>query len=282
MKTKGGIVVVLLKILKRILPGSYLKTFVYLNFIALPRKLLRQAINTFYRIDHIYEVIKEFKKEYKGDFSILEFGVADGYTFVKKLYAVRYLNMEERIIVHGFDSFEGLPEETDQADKNLVGQSEWRQGQYKGRYENLKARCEEKYNNFRLHKGYFEETITDEFLESLRSHPPMLIWIDCDYYSSAKTILERIIPFLTTGCVLYFDDIYFNYSSRLTGEMKLVWEINHGKFGEGIELVPDTELNWNSNRIYRFININQEKGYELVNPMAEDSVRLCDDESPLP
>jgi len=282
MKTKGGIVVVLLKILKKILPGSYLKTFVYLNFIALPRKLLRKAINTFYRIDHIYEVIKQFKKEYKGDFSILEFGVADGYTFVKKLYAVRYLNMEERIIVHGFDSFEGLPEETDQADKNLVGQSEWRQGQYKGRYENLKARCEEKYNNFRLHKGYFEETITDEFLESLRSHPPMLIWIDCDYYSSAKTILERIIPFLTTGCVLYFDDIYFNYSSRLTGEMKLVWEINHGKFGEGIELVPDTELNWDSNRIYRFININQEKGYELVNPMAEDSVRLCDDESPLP
>ena len=67
-------------------------------------------------MDHVYAVIEEFKRSYKGPFSILEFGVADGYAFAKKAYATRYLGMEDSIVCHGFDSFEGLPETDDQRD----------------------------------------------------------------------------------------------------------------------------------------------------------------------
>ena len=282
MKKKGGIFIVVLKVIGRLIPGTYLKTFVYLNGIAATRKLLHEGIGNFYRMDHIYDVLKEFKKQCKGKFSLLEFGVADGYSFTKKLYAVRYLKMEDRVMVHGFDTFEGLPDITGSADHALVDGSGWIKGHYHGRYDNLLEYCRGKYKNFELHKGLFEETITDEFLETLAKQPPILIWIDCDYYSSTKAVFERIIPYIPTGCVIYFDDIYFNFSSRFTGEMKAVWEINQGKFGEGIELVLDPVLSWDSYRIYRFINVNNEKRYELVAPVKEDPVRRRQDDSPLP
>ena len=100
----------------RSLPGDYVRTFVYLNLIYKPRLAMRRLVSTFYRMDHVYAVIGEFKRAYKGPFSILEFGVADGYAFAKKAYATRYLGMEESIVCHGFDSFEGLPETADQRD----------------------------------------------------------------------------------------------------------------------------------------------------------------------
>ncbi|GBE11837.1 hypothetical protein BMS3Bbin14_00350 [bacterium BMS3Bbin14] len=282
MKEKGGIFIVLLNVIGRLIPGTYLRTFVYLNGIAATRKFLRKSIGSFYRMDHIYDVLKEFKKHYRGNFSILEFGVADGYSFTKKLYAVRYLKMEDHIKVHGFDTFTGLPDKTSSADNSLVAGGEWREGHYKGRYDNLTKYCRSKYKNFKLHKGLFEETITDDFLETLAEQPPILIWIDCDYYSSTKVIFEKLIPYIPTGCVIYFDDIYFNFSSRFTGEMKAVWEVNQGEFGEGIELVLDSALSWDSNRVYRFININQKKSYELIAPVKEDPVRRRRDDSPLP
>ena len=282
MKEEGGIFTSILKVIGNLIPGPYLKTVVYLTCIAAPRKFLRKSVGAFYRMDHIYDVIKEFKKHYKGKFSILEFGVADGYSFTKKLHAVRYLNTEDRIMVHGFDTFEGLPDVTSSAEHALVHGAEWTKGHYRGRYEDLLEYCRGKYKNFRLHKGLFEETITDDFLQTLTKQPPILIWIDCDYYSSTKVVFERLIPYIPTGCVIYFDDIYFNFSSRFTGEMRAVWEINQGKFGEGIELVLDPALSLDSNRVYRFINVNQESSFELVASVKEDPVRLRRDDSPFP
>ena len=137
MRDKAGAFGTLLKIIARLLPGDRLKTATYLNCIAAPRKFLRKSIGAFYRMDHIYDVCREFGRFYDGKFSILEFGVADGYSFMKKLYATRYLGMEDRILVHGFDTFEGLPENRDPADRSLVQGREWISGQYRGRYEDL-------------------------------------------------------------------------------------------------------------------------------------------------
>lgn len=283
MKVKGGALKVILKVLAKLIPGTYLRTFIYLNVIASTRKILRKSINSFYRIDHIYDVVQEFKKNYKGNFSILEFGVADGYAFTKKLYAVKYLGMEQRVTVHGFDTFEGIPDAQGSADKGLVGGSGWVAGHFKGQYEELDSYCKKKYNNHQLHKGLFDQTLTEEFLETLIENPPMLIWIDCDYYSSTKVVLQALIPYIPTGCVIYFDDIYFNFSSRFTGEMKAVWELNHGEFGEGLELVLDPTLCWDSNRVYRFINVHSDKNYELNTlEYTEDPILQRGDDSPLP
>ena len=282
MKEDGGIFISILKVIGNLVPGTYLKTFTYLNCISAPRKFLRKSLGAFYRMDHVYDVLTELKTRYKGNASILEFGVADGYALVKKLYAARYLKVEDRVVVHGFDTFEGLPEVTSSADDALVRGAEWTQGHYHGRYENLLNYCRSKYDNVQLHRGLFEETITDEFLQTLVERPPILIWIDCDYYTSTKAVFERLIPYIPTGCIVYFDDINFNFRSRLTGEMRVVWEINQGKFGEGIELVPDPDLSLSSDRIYRFVNVNQDKSFELLDSIEQDPVRRRRDDSPLP
>lgn len=267
MKDKSPLIT-LLRALGKLIPGTYLKTAFYLNFILRPRKALRLMLNSFYRVDHVYEVIAESKRRYRGNFSILEFGVADGYSFTKKLYATKYLGMTDRIQVHGFDTFEGMPAPAGDEDLELVTGDHWIEGEYAGSYESLDDYCRQHYSNYRLHKGLFTDTLDDRFLQSLSSHLPILIWMDCDYYSSSKTVLERLMPYLPSGCVVYFDEPEFNFGSRFTGEVRLIHEINHGHFGEGIELLLDTGLSLNSQRVYRFVNTQapyQFDPVELVN-----------------
>jgi hypothetical protein len=273
-----------LRLAGKSLPGDYVRTFVYLNLVYKPRLALRRLVNTFYRMDHVYAVIEEFKRGYKGPFSILEFGVADGYAFAKKAYATRYLGMEDSIVCHGFDSFEGLPETDDDRDHADVAGADWKAGQYRGRYDELRDYLDARYRNCRLHRGLFEETLTPELLETLRVHKPILVWIDCDYYTSARSIFERLIPYLPSGCVVYFDEYEFNFGSRFTGESRLIHEINRGDFGDGIELVLDGDLSWDLRRCYRFINRHAQHGLERkreLRHVAEWRKRTGND-SPLP
>ena len=244
------------------LPGDYARTFIYLNFSYKPRLAVRRLINAFYRMDHVYAVIGEFKRLYRGPFSILEFGVADGYAFSKKAFATRYLGVEDSVVCHGFDSFEGLPPSDDRRDRGSVSGGDWKAGQYRGRYEELREYLDARYNNCRLHRGMFDATLTPEFLETLRVHKPILVWIDCDYYTSARVVLERLIPYLPSGCVIYFDEYEFNFGSRFTGEARLVHEINEGAFGDGVELVLDRDLSWDLSRCYRFVNQSASYAFE--------------------
>jgi hypothetical protein len=271
----------ILKIVGGLLPGERLKTATYLNCIATPRIFLRKSIGGFYRVDHVYQVCREFDRFYEGKFSILEFGVAEGYSFTKKLYATRYLGMEHRVMVHGFDTFEGLPENRDPADRGLVKSEEWIAGEYRGSYDDLLSYCERKYSNFRLHRGLFVDTLTHELLSELQEHLPILIWIDCDYYTSTKQVFERLIPFIPTGCVVYFDDIPHNFGSRFTGEMRAIWEINQGAFGDGMELVLDHELSCDTNRVYRFVNLKAKVQHRRLQSSAHP-VRRRRDDSPFP
>lgn len=277
----------LLKVLRglsSLIPGDYLRTAIYLGLIERPRRILRLSLNTFYRMDHVYAVLREFRNNYQGNFSILEFGTSDGYAFTKMLYATRYLEMEDRVTVHTFDSFEGMPPAADAKDLDLVGGDSWAPGEFRGRYEHLYSYCAGKYRNFQIHKGYFEDSITTAFLDTLKSSPPILVWIDCDYYSSAKTVMERLMPSLPNGCVVYFDEYdNMNYGSRFTGEARLVHEINLGQFGANFELVLDRKLGLDSDRIYRFMHFGSELRYTPARTEnASTVVHLRTNDSPLP
>jgi hypothetical protein len=111
-----------------------------------------------------------------------------------------------------------------------------------------------------------------------------LVWIDCDYYSSARTVFEKLIFCLPNGCVIYFDEYeQLNFGSRFTGEARLVYEINHGLFGDDIELVLDSNLSLNTNRIYRFIRYKSPIQYEkTVKHEWATQVRKRTNDSPLP
>jgi hypothetical protein len=150
-----------------------------------------------------------------------------------------------------------LRESTDKEDIGLIS-NDWAQGQYCGDYETMRRYLEGKgYKNYKIHKGYFEDTLTEDVVELFKVQKPILVWVDCDYYSSTKTVFERLLPILPTGTVFYFDDFNFNFGSRFTGEARLVHEVNQGKLGDNLELLPDRELSLDSRCVYRFVRYDE-------------------------
>jgi len=231
----------------------------------------------------VYDVLYEARRKYKGKLSILEFGTNEGYAFRKLLYAVRYVGMENRVVCYGFDTFAGTPEPSDRRDLNIVAnRASWSKGQFRGGYDELQRYCEKNYSSFVLHKGLFEDTLTPKFLESLSEYRPFLVWIDCDFYSAARTVITRLIPYLPTGCVVYFDEFEFNYGSRFAGEAGVVHELNAGKYGGGIELVLDRDLSMDSLRVYRFVRFEGGPHFEFAGTPYVDEGRTPTNDSVLP
>ena len=146
----------------------------------------------------------------------------------------------------------------------------------------LEDYCRRHYDNYAIHPGSFEDVLTTPVLERLRWELPILLWIDCDYYSSARTVMERILPYVPSGCAVYFDDISYNFGSRLTGEARLVHEVNRGDFGQDIELVVDRELGWDSNAVYRLIRAEGGPRYVRSHPFVPRSGRPRHNDSALP
>jgi predicted O-methyltransferase YrrM len=98
-------------------------------------------------------------------------------------------------IIHGFDSFEGLPE--DWAGFNVMASHFDQQG--------IMPKVAA---NVRLHKGWFKETVP-QFLEQ-NPGPVAFIHIDCDIYSSTRDALFPLAPRIRPGTIIAFDD-YHNY-----------------------------------------------------------------------
>ena len=110
-------------------------------------------------------------------------------------------------IVYGFDSFEGLPED-------------WRYDLRKGGF-NLNDNLPKVNKNVRLIKGWFNETLP----EFVKAHPEpcAFIHVDCDLYSSTKTIFDNLKNQIVSGTVIAFDE-YFNYPGWQEGEYKAFME----------------------------------------------------------
>lgn len=121
---------------------------------------------------------------------VLEFGVCHG-TSIRQIAAL--VNAD----VHGFDSFEGLPEA-------------WHHDP-KGSYSTHGA-LPSVPNNVTLHAGWFEDTLP-KFLEE-NSGPVRFANIDCDLYSSTKTILELLAQRIVPGTVIVFDEYIGNLKWR--------------------------------------------------------------------
>jgi Predicted O-methyltransferase len=120
---------------------------------------------------------------------ILEFGVAAGKSINIIASAARGRE------VHGFDSFEGLPED-------WTGHLETR-GSF-----SRKGRLPKVLPNVRLHQGWFKETLGK--FKSSQNGPVAFLHIDCDLYSSTRDVLHGLADRLTAGAVIVFDE-YFNY-----------------------------------------------------------------------
>ncbi|HLW40489.1 MAG TPA: class I SAM-dependent methyltransferase [Brumimicrobium sp.] len=115
-----------------------------------------------------------------------EFGVYKG-------KSVNYIARRIKQEIHAFDSFEGLPET-------------WLSTHKKGHFALNKLPSFEP--NVVIHKGWFDETLPD-FVKN-QNEKIAFLHIDCDLYSSTKTIFNFLNQQIVEGTIILFDE-YFNY-----------------------------------------------------------------------
>jgi hypothetical protein len=137
---------------------------------------------------------------------ILEFGVRHG-------TSIRQLASLTSKPIYGFDSFEGLPEDWHQESKEVYS---------------TRAKIPEVTTHVTLIPGWFDKTLP-LFLEKHQENVA-LINIDCDIYSSTKTVLDLLRAHIKKGTIIIFDEYIGN----------LYWEEDeHKAFMESV-----TQYQW--------------------------------------
>ena len=154
------------------------------------------------------ELIEYSLAETKIDGHYLEFGVYTGGT-------IRF--MASRIgkrLIHGFDSFEGLPEPW--GGFNL-GRSAF----------DVKRKLPRVPRNVRLHRGWFESSLPAWLKDN--NGPVAFMHIDCDLFRSTQTIFNSLADRIVPGTVIVFDE-YFNFPNWENHEFKAFQEfvVKHG------------------------------------------------------
>ncbi len=115
----------------------------------------------------------------------LEFGVAFGDSIRTWCQLLR----NPRAKLHGFDSFEGLPEGFDGHEKGDLSTA--------GKVPRIED------NRVSFFKGWFDETLAHY---TFPAYERLFINCDADLYSSTKTILAYVGPHLKPAVYLYFDE----------------------------------------------------------------------------
>ncbi|MFI3258399.1 MAG: TylF/MycF/NovP-related O-methyltransferase [Spirochaetales bacterium] len=137
----------------------------------------------------------------KDESLFLEFGVFEGESIN---FCADFLPKKT---FYGFDSFEGLPELWD--------------GKLPQKAFDLQGSMPAVRNNVRLVKGWFDKTLPD-FLKD-NPHDIAFLHIDCDLYSSTKTVFEQLHGRIKPHTIIVFDE-YFNYPNWQKHEFKAFQE----------------------------------------------------------
>lgn len=118
----------------------------------------------------------------------LEFGVFQGASL--RAWSQLLKNPQSRL--HGFDSFEGLPEKWNALNEERMFDT-------KGVLPQIDD------PRVTLHVGWFTQTLP-QF--TLPPHEQLIVHIDCDLYSSTKDVLQTLACAMRPGTILLFDEFY--------------------------------------------------------------------------
>ncbi|MBA3668734.1 MAG: class I SAM-dependent methyltransferase [Sphingomonas sp.] len=150
----------------------------------------------------------------------LEFGVFRGASMRYWSNALKHPDT----ILHGFDSFEGLPEDFDV------------NGPYTKGTFNVGGQLPQIADpRLRFYKGWFEDTLSTY---EVPTHDVLVLNLDADLYSSTKTVFDRLERYILPNTYIYFDDM-----SRPDHEPRAFSEFM-AETGKTFELVvADSSLN---------------------------------------
>lgn len=119
----------------------------------------------------------------------LEFGVFEGTSMRYWSSALRHPETE----LHGFDSFEGLPEDFDVDGPHVKGTFD-----VKGEMPKIDD------SRVSFHKGWFSDVLPGY---KVPEHDRLVIVMDADLYSSTKFVLDELRPYFKVGTFIYFDNM---------------------------------------------------------------------------
>jgi predicted O-methyltransferase YrrM len=152
--------------------------------------------------DNKFDLLSHAIQLAKSDGLFLEFGVAAGETIN---HIAMQIDKDRRVF--GFDSFTGLPET-------------WRTGFVEGNF--AQSTLPTVPDQVTLIKGLFDDTLP-AFLET-NLGPVAFLHIDCDLYSSTKSLLKQLAPRFCEGTIIVFDE-YFNFPGWQQDEYKAFQEL---------------------------------------------------------
>lgn len=138
----------------------------------------------------------------KKDGLFLEFGVWNGHTINIVGKKLKDWN------IYGFDSFEGLPEK-------------WRDG-YDAGFFSTGGKLPSVPKNVNLVPGWFDTSIPEWKHKTSYNHIDIL-HVDCDLYSSTKTIFDNLFDMIDTDTTIIFDEL-INYDTFEQHEIKALYE----------------------------------------------------------
>ena len=116
-----------------------------------------------------------------------EFGVGEGESLDWFL-----LNKPRGNVMFGFDTFEGIPEP-------WLGHpvGHWKSEPYQSNRPDLE-----------IVRAPFDVSVNDARVRARLAGGIGLMHVDCDLYSSTRTVLEGMRPFIGPGTVIVFDELY--------------------------------------------------------------------------
>jgi len=158
--------------------------------------------------------------EISGDY--LEFGCCGAGTFRQAFSESRKHKLNRQL--WAFDSFEGLPPQAVPADEH----PKWLPGQMKTSLDDFHEICRRhgmSRLDYQVVPGYYDQTIGDQNKDADNLPRDIAFaYIDCDLFSSTKTVLEFLSSRLKHGMLIAFDDYYCFSGSQLSGERRAALE----------------------------------------------------------
>jgi hypothetical protein len=137
-------------------------------------------------------------KDFLQDKFLFEFGVCHGTSLLMWYQLYQEHNVNGLFV--GFDSFQGLPEEHE--DRNSI----WKPKQFSTNGAVNPDLCNK--DDMAIVTGFYTDSLTEELTKSFTGAEIGLVHIDCDTYSSTKTVWEWLLKYdlLANGAIIVYDD----------------------------------------------------------------------------
>lgn len=171
-----------------------------------------------------------------GDYA--EFGCWSGSTFWLAHTEARKHGHQARL--WAFDSFQGLPPAQGPKDEH----PSWNQGGMSMSVDEFHAICARDgvpRAEYEVVPGFYHDTL-DRMGPTEGPTNIALAFIDCDMYSSTRSVLNFLMPRLKHGMIIAFDDYFCWTPTQLSGERRAMLDF----FGDSTRwsLLPYVQFGW--------------------------------------